>query len=278
MSDLHLEYSGFIPPVRTVTAADVIVLAGDMHQGTEGIRWARQSFGNKPIVYVAGNHEFWQGDWSGTLIDMRAVAAELGVHFLEMESVVFGGVRFLGCTLWTDFEYFGRDRRQEAMQACVDYSPDYHYITIDGGRDILTPFNQITRHKQSVAWLNAELNKDFSGDTVAITHHFSHPKSAHPAHASSLRTAGYGSRLPEELLSNAGLWIHGHTHCSQNYRIGEGKEYTRVICNPRGQPGGWFGHSDYENDNFDPHLLVESIPDGNWAPAVRTLTEDDYGQ
>jgi hypothetical protein len=32
--------------------------------------------------------------------------------------------------------------------------------------------------------------------------------------------------------SRAALWIHGHVHTAQDYRLGE----TRVLCNPRGYP------------------------------------------
>jgi predicted phosphodiesterase len=53
----------------------------------------------------------------------------------------------------------------------------------------------------------------------------------------------------DELVARSGaaLWIHGHTHVSQDYRIGN----TRVICNPRGYAG-------YElNPAFDPRLIIE---------------------
>jgi predicted phosphodiesterase len=268
MSDLHLEDSQFVPPARTVAAADVVVLAGDIHPGADGIRWAAQSFDQKPLVYVAGNHEYWQGDWDLTLTDMRQVAKQCGVHFLENDSLVIPGleaVRFLGCSLWTDFEYFGVDRKNEAMQSVRTYLPDYDYVTVRGGQEFLTPEHTVARHKESLAWLEAELAKDFHGSTVVVTHHFPHKKSSHPAYAHSLTTAAYGSKLTEDLLRRANLWVHGHTHHSNNYRIGDSKRNVRVISNPRGVPH-WDGN--HENQNFNPHLLVEQIIDGNWAEYV----------
>ena len=40
-SDLHLESRHFAPPHQAVQDADVIVLAGDIHEGTTGIKLGR---------------------------------------------------------------------------------------------------------------------------------------------------------------------------------------------------------------------------------------------
>jgi predicted phosphodiesterase len=55
LSDLHLEFGSDpkIPP----TDADVVVLAGDIHLGREGRRWARKQFPEKPVIYVLGHTE-----------------------------------------------------------------------------------------------------------------------------------------------------------------------------------------------------------------------------
>lgn len=54
LSDLHNEFAPFTPEVRD---ADVVILAGDIDLGTQGIEWARQAF-DCPVLYVPGNHEF----------------------------------------------------------------------------------------------------------------------------------------------------------------------------------------------------------------------------
>lgn len=48
LSDLHLEFSPFAPQV---TAADVVILAGDIHVKGRGVPWARQAF-EGPVLYV----------------------------------------------------------------------------------------------------------------------------------------------------------------------------------------------------------------------------------
>src|SRR2546422_9130382 len=117
LSDLHVEFTDYKPDVEAVDAADVIVLAGDIHQGAAGMNWARNSFPGKPIIYVAGNHEFYGHHWDALLPELRQKAGECGVHFLENDSVTINGMRFLGATLWTDFDMFGRSRRSQNMRA-----------------------------------------------------------------------------------------------------------------------------------------------------------------
>jgi predicted phosphodiesterase len=104
LSDLHLENGHFEPQDDAIHVADVIVLAGDIHPAPNGIVWARQTFGDKPIVYVAGNHEYFDCEFEAALQILRNAAKEHGVHFLENDCVDIQGIRFLGCTLWTDFE------------------------------------------------------------------------------------------------------------------------------------------------------------------------------
>ena len=56
LSDLYLEFG---PAQIPRPEADVVVLAGDIHLGREGIRWARKQFPAQPVHYVLGKHEFY---------------------------------------------------------------------------------------------------------------------------------------------------------------------------------------------------------------------------
>lgn len=76
LSDLHLDHRALSPEYdgkRLDEQADVVVLAGDIHVGTKGLRWARETFPDKPIVYVAGNHEFFGQHWRGHLDAMHVL-------------------------------------------------------------------------------------------------------------------------------------------------------------------------------------------------------------
>ena len=55
LSELHLEFAPFELPV---VDADVVVLAGDVGVGHNGLKWIRTAIPQTPVIYVLGNHEF----------------------------------------------------------------------------------------------------------------------------------------------------------------------------------------------------------------------------
>ena len=268
LSDLHVEFTGFKPAPVATAAADVVVLAGDIHTGTNGILWARQTFPDKPIVYVAGNHEFYGQDWDGLLSDLRHQAAAHDVHFLENNSVTIQGIRFLGATLWTDFEFFGESRRSQMIRAAEHVMNDFRLIEADplpaernivttrSTRNKLTGWHTVRRHRESLAMLRSELLVGDPERTVVVTHHYPHKNSTAARFTNEETTAAFGSKLPNEVLTGAKIWIHGHTHDSCDYRIGDSKRSVRVVCNPRGYPFAWL-KDEFENKAFNPGLLVE---------------------
>lgn len=167
LSDLHLELSGFTPPR---VDADVIVLPGDIHKNNHGIYWAREVWPDKPIIYVAGNHEFYHFDRLSVLENLRDAAKEQEVYFLENDEVIIDGVRFLGCTLWTDFELFGLARKKECLSLAKDRLSDFSVIVENGLK--FTPEDSLRLHNQSRNWLSSKLvGESFDGNTVVITHH-----------------------------------------------------------------------------------------------------------
>lgn len=260
LSDLHLAHLSF-PAVhdgeRIDAQADVVVLAGDIDDGAGGFRWARETFPDKPVVMVAGNHEFYGCNWIQHLETMREAANKYDIEFLETDGIDLGGVRFLGCSLWTDFELFGVDRKTAAIREAHASMMDYEYIKLTRTAEFywvksnrLIPALTERRHRGSVEWLEDKLNGD--GDpakTVIVTHHAPHPLSMHPRFAKDLLSASYASDL-SRLMGKAGLWIHGHMHNSVDYVV----DGTRVVCNPRGYPNR---NGSAENGDFDPFFLVE---------------------
>src|SRR5690606_18931361 len=94
LSDLHNEFELYEP---ASVNADVVVLAGDIDVGVKGIKWAREAF-DCPVLYVPGNHEFYNGHLVNTLRKMREASCER-VRVLDRDAVTLGGVRFLGATM-----------------------------------------------------------------------------------------------------------------------------------------------------------------------------------
>jgi Icc-related predicted phosphoesterase len=257
LSDLHVEFAAFEPDPVAVAAADVVVLAGDIHRGTQGLAWARSAFPDKPIVYVAGNHEFYGHDWTETLEELRHAAKLHGIHFLENDAVEIEGVRFLGCSLWTDFELFGIERKSEVMRAASDVMNDFKVIKVKKTPDTywirgrrLVPGLTVSRHRRSVEWLEQALAGATLSTTVVVTHHAPHARSVAPRFAEDPLTPAFASDL-SRLMGGAGLWVHGHMHDSADYLVGS----TRVVCNPRGYP---LRTGSFENGAFKPGLIVRS--------------------
>ena len=103
-SDLHLEFLRNLDPkerlIEPAEGADVLVLAGDIAGGSNSLRIFKDW--PTPVVLLAGNHEYYGRGIEETQKGMRHEAEAAGIHFLENQSVVIDGGRFLGATLWTD--------------------------------------------------------------------------------------------------------------------------------------------------------------------------------
>jgi hypothetical protein len=243
LSDLHLSQGALaLPPVD----ADAVVLAGDIARPAEAIAWARGLA--LPVVYVAGNHEFYGSSFGATIRSLREHAAGSDVHVLDDDALVLDGVRFLGTTLWTDFALYGQgDLRATAYAEAVRLLRDFSRIRHDDGTPF-TPDACAARFAAHAAWLDARLAEPHAGATVVVTHHAPSRRSIHARFAGSLLNPCFISDA-ERLAGRAALWIHGHTHDSFDYDL----DGTRVLCNPRGYQRDGVN----ENAAFDPCLLAE---------------------
>jgi predicted phosphodiesterase len=250
LSDLHNQFSLFEPPA---TDADVVILAGDIDGGSKGVTWATQKF-DKPVIYLAGNHEFYHQEITMQTEALRQAAEKSNVHFLDCDSVVIDGVRFIGATLWTDFRLNGGSLHdiasaKDIAKRCMN---DFRCIWLHDKK--FTPEDSVMLFEKSVQFLQAELEKPFAGKTVVVTHHTPSPRSVHERYKGDLLNAAFSSNL-EFLMggpSAPALWIHGHTHDSFDYMI---QEQTRVISNPRGYTSDH--SSGQENELFNSALVVD---------------------
>lgn len=263
LSDLHNEVLRIDPVIdgrRIDTDADVVVLAGDIHEGVQAPMWAREAFPDKEIVLIAGNHEFYGRYWNRNLRKIREKSTQLGIHFLENDAVELFGIRFLGCTLWTDYCLYGEEKRRESMTCARVLMTDFRRIKLDRkpgeNRDWrefrvvkLIPQLTLRRHVQSAEWLDQQLDLGDPAKTVVVTHHAPLGQSIPEHFQGDKLSPAYASNLTR-LMGRSTLWIHGHIHDSLDYVYGA----TRVVCNPRGYatPSG-----EHMNKLFRPDLVVE---------------------
>lgn len=261
VSDLHLE---FAPIEITNGGADVLVLAGDILVAdtfTRGVdspyfavaqswlQWSEDTCAKfDKVIYILGNHEHYKGNFYETYDVLTQKLGHIAnLNILDQTFVDIGEYRFIGGTLWTDFNH-------DNLQAMLvrDGLNDYKVVK---GRDYrkLSTNETLYYHTQFLNFIDAQYAT--GKKIVVVGHHapsyrsvaeqFRYGRSASLNH-------GYFSHLDRfiEERPNIKLWIHGHTHTSSDYEVGD----TRVVCNPRGYARP---NSPPENSDFDPTFVVE---------------------
>ena len=253
-SDLHMEMRQYFELEKT--DSDVIVLAGDIHVGSKGVDFAGQVSidHDKPVIYVAGNHEFYHYDFDEVMAAIREKAEKYpNLYFLENDGVTIGDTRFLGATLWTDFIGNGSIPQQRNMGYISMHLNDHRVIRRDGGR--FMPQHALNIHHESRAWLEAQLNMPFDGHTVVVTHHGPSLKCQHKNYPKidSMAT-GFLSHI-DNLVEKADLWIYGHSHSNLDDKVGR----CRLVSNQTGYP-----HEDgFVPGGFRPKWVIGLGEDGH---------------
>ena len=172
------------------------------------------------------------------------------MHFLENDSAVIGGVRFLGCTRWTDYAVEGSDPEDVAFAMAIAEQQLNDHRQIAWRRlpafEGFPPRRALDLHRRSRGYLDGALAWQHDGPTVVVTHHAPHPGSIHPRWKGLTLNACFASDLSELIEERRpDLWLHGHMHDSFDYRVAG----TRIVCNPKGYRS--------ENAAFAPRLVVE---------------------
>jgi predicted phosphodiesterase len=250
LSDLHLEtHPHFVP--EFAPGADVLILAGDIGSYQEGSMLVTQGdndFGLArfspradlaawpvPVFFVPGNHEYDGMPFEEAHARLQETCERLQITWLHRRVKVMNGVRWIGCTLWSDFEALvpqqGPLTQQLKAREKAERAADFYLrktgTTLDG-----KPFlSDAVRAQAQVdqAWLTQALSEPFEGVTVVVTHFAPSLKSADPRYGLTPGTAGFCNAL-DHLLPKANLWLHGHLHCAHDY-VHEG---CRVVANPLG--------------------------------------------
>jgi len=228
LSDLHLEFASMKLPV---SEADVVVLAGDIHSdGRKAIDWA-SSFPQE-VIYILGNHEFYTG---GTIVDLPADLKTYAkkypnIHVLNNDSIVVDNVAFYGCTLWTDFELYGKP--EVALYYAEKGMSDFRVINFDSAQ-VFTPSIAAALHKQSMLWLSEAIESSPYSKNVVITHHLPTPEAIHERYAGNSLNPAFASDCSRLFNRNITAWIYGHNHDCREFE----KEDVKFASNQRGYHG-----------------------------------------
>lgn len=253
ISDLHCEISPFLLG-NNVPQFDILIAAGDICSPLfRSIEIIAELANGKPSILVAGNHEYFGFPTPFTMLDAitagKKRANELGVHFLNNQTIEINGIRFLGTSLWTDYRLYQNEF--EAMADAKRAMNDHRYIyPFDLGAP-LTPHQCQKWHFEALEFLNTEMTKPFNGNTIVITHHLPHRECIAPRFMGSFLNPAFCSDLDWLIRKHSpSLWVHGHTHSPVNVMI----DKTRIISNPRGYVSQKYGA---ENTGFNGELVIE---------------------
>ena len=267
LSDLHLEAN---PGFRATPApdADLLVLAGDVgsyQRRKDGSTmpeadWGLQRFSPLPqfggwpvpVLFVPGNHEYDALDIDEAHTGLRATCERLGIQWLERETAVIHGVRFVGTTLWSDYDTFvapAAPLTERLRQRHKAFRAANFYLTKMAGQRGGALFDAAAMRELALdcqAWLREALAQPHAnGPTVVVTHFAPTLHSADPRYGHSPGTAGFCNAL-DDLLPLADLWLHGHLHCPTDVRVGR----CRIVANPLGYA------SKGEQLSFQPQQLI----------------------
>ena len=275
LSDLHLEAHPAFQPTPA-PGAGVLVLAGDIGSyqlRKDGTRMAEPDWGLRrfsprpehagwptPVRFGPGNHEYDGGDVDATRAALQATCEALGILWLDRECRVIQGVRFVGTTLWTDFDalaesdYRGKGVPAEPLARRLRlrhkaFKAANHYLATTFTTRAGAPFDAEALRQEALAcqtWLAYALAQPFEGPTVVVTHFAPSLRSADPRYGVTPGTAGFCNAL-EPLMPGVDLWLHGHLHCPVRYRVGA----CTVVANPLGYA------SKQEQIGFEPMHLIE---------------------
>ena len=259
LSDLHLEaHPHFVP--EPAPGADVLVLAGDIGSYQEGGQLGDEDFGlarfsplpqwgawPTPVLFVPGNHEYDAQDFDEAHQRLRRTCDKLGIAWLERETLVLDQVRFVGTTLWSDFDALADHEQTDSLTRRLQlrdkaFRAANFYLRKTGGTRSGEAFLAEPMRAQALAcqeWLQAALSTPFAGTTVAVTHFAPSLRSADPRYGLVPGTAGFCNAL-DHLLPHAQLWLHGHLHAPSDYTVSGTDPATqkawqcRVVANPLG--------------------------------------------
>lgn len=249
LSDLHLEFIQdkynpkrarrklpryFDHALKSPGDADVLLVAGDLTSGVESnLRGATEAiveWFDGPVVYVAGNHEYYRSDFETVDEILQEQSDSIDqLHWLNNDAVTINGQRFIGTPLW------------------FPKRPDNTLYT-DGHND----FSQIgdfvpavyKRHEAARSFLNETLKQT----DIVLSHHLPGSFLVPEAYQNDEHSRFYNGGVEDILQTNQPrLWHFGHTHDTVEVKQGG----IRFICNPLGYP------NNHENAQFQPNYTVD---------------------
>lgn len=289
-SDLHLEFEDI--DLKNTEGAEVLILSGDIIVAADFDEWnevqAETGFSRNRsvryhkffqrcarefphVVYVAGNHEHYHGDFAWTLNELKHKLEYLeNIHVLDKEVFQLRDYKFVGSTLWTnmnnedpltlfhiksmmnDFRCVKNSNRTvsfrtEVLKDKPTGMSDEEFLMLPTSERFKSVFKQkpasfcpedaVEEFKKSFEYIKFVVSEVKNEEVVIVVGHHTPSLQSCAEHYKHDQTmnGGYHNNLDDYIENHPeiALWTHGHTHENMDYNIG----MTRVVCNPRGYAG-----------------------------------------
>ena len=275
ISDIHLEFIHLknIPTIEPIEPGNTyLVLCGDIGNPVLPTYKKFLDIHTKLFVHiliVSGNHEYYSSRKKQRTISeidkliKQIVKCYSNITYLNMDRLVIGRTKFIGCPLWTDVTMV----KELAENVMNDYKNIYVKSDISEGRLVrynnynntkkkyLRPYKSQLRAKDVInlhfkmkEWLEIQINKTNPNkydDIIVLTHHAPTFKMLHKT---DMYSDCYGSDCESLIKKPIKFWISGHTHDSMKCTINE------TIC-----LSNCMGYRDQKVCDFNSHAYVEFI-------------------
>lgn len=263
MSDLHLEFSQCdmeVPELNT-DKETVLILAGDIGLAKRPTTYKYfvedMSDRFREVIFVLGNHEHYGGKFPTTYTKIKKELLDFeNVSVLEKEAIWLDGVAFVCATLWTDMDNHDALCIEQSRLGMNDYNTVRTGPIGEPWKRKLHPHDTIADHMNAKHYIFDEIKKQKAEGrkVVVVCHHLPSYMSIPDEFKGDSMNGAYASELFEDIMDlgddQPEIFIHGHTHTSFDYMIGN----TRILCNPRGyvtqDPNDL-------NKDFDVNLVID---------------------
>jgi len=237
-SDLHLEFhKEFILDNHPDDNESILILAGDIclykkiHKYISFFEDISRRF--KKIIYVPGNHEYYNGTIQSGNKKLKEFCDENNIIFLNNDIVEIEDVTFIGSCLWGGFD----NGSAISFFDCNFYMNDHSMIRLEPLYRKFKPEDAYSIHLESIQYITNKLQKNKK--TVVITHHAPSRISISEKYQNSNVNGAYVGALEHIIQDYQPVyWVHGHLHEPVSYFI----DKTNIISNPTGYPGEFQNH------------------------------------
>lgn len=172
ISDIHLSEKNKLIPKDLVklrkSNVDVLLILGDISSDPsdwkEFLQIIRKYFSSGPILFLMGNHEYYNHDINTATKDYaQAIQDDRDAYILDNSNIIINGINFIGSTLWSSFE-LGKDISIAEKQI-------FTFKRVKNGNRYITKNEILEIHRQSLRFIQNSIHNSLSECNVVITHY-----------------------------------------------------------------------------------------------------------